>query len=253
MTARKVPIPTPDDLEPVDDRPMPSNVIAALARVEAEIGGIEKRRGNAESGGGLNYAFRGIDVVTSQAQPLFGRYGIVIVPAIESHVVDEITVNGKPWTDSTVTVRWSIFGPGGVGDRIEAVTVGLGRDNSDKGYPKAMTQAYKNLLLRVLMIGDPADDADGHTFERDQRRPAPVADPEVDAVLARLKKLGTEHPDEAATIKLWAHGQEQSLSGSALRDGDWRDEVVKMLDELDDDRQPEQIVMVEGGTDGSTT
>ncbi len=28
-----------------------------------------------------------------------------------------------------------------------------------------MTGAYKNLLLRLLCIGDPADDTDGHTAE----------------------------------------------------------------------------------------
>ena len=36
----------------------------------------------------------------------------------------------------------------------------LGRDNSDKGVNKAMTQAYKYMLLQVLCIGDRKDDAD---------------------------------------------------------------------------------------------
>lgn len=220
----------------------PTNVIEALARVESEIGGIQKRRG---PDGGLNYAFRGIDVVTSQAQPLFGRYGIVIVPTVESHVVDEITVNGKPWTDSTVTVRWTLYGPGGVDDRIEAVTVGLGRDNSDKGYPKAITQAYKNLLLRVLMIGDPADDADGHTFERDFHDDVPVTtDPAVDALLVRLKTLGAGHPEEAEAVKAWAAGLGVGLGGQYLRDVDWRNQVIKMIDELDAERPTDEPVEV---------
>jgi hypothetical protein len=138
-------------------------------------------------------------------------------------------------------VRWSIYGPGGIDDRIEAVTVGLGRDNSDKGYPKAITQAYKNLLLRVLMIGDPADDADGHTFERDDSQPPVERDPEVDAVLDRLKALGAEHPDEATAVKAWAHGENRSLSGGDLRDAGWRSRVVTLLNELDEDRQRQPI------------
>lgn len=144
---------------------MPANVIAALALVEAEIGGIEKRRGG---DGGIQYAFRGIDAISTQVQPLFARHGVVIVPLVESYSLNEITVNGKPWTDATVAVAWSIYGPGGTGDVIQARTVGMGRDSTDKGYPKAITQAYKNLLLRLLCIGDPEDDTDGHTYERDE-------------------------------------------------------------------------------------
>jgi hypothetical protein len=143
---------------------MPQNVISALAAVQRDIGGIEKSKGK---GGGLQYAFRGIDAVSAAAQPLFGKYGIVISPEVENHVLDEITVNGKPWVDATLTVAWSVYGPGGVDDKIVARTIGMGRDNSDKAYPKALTQAYKNLILRLLTIGDPQDETDGHTHERD--------------------------------------------------------------------------------------
>ena len=51
--------------------------------------------------------------------------------------------------------------------RSFATTEGLGRDNSDKGYNKASTAAFKNLLLRLLCIGDPRDDTDGHVVELD--------------------------------------------------------------------------------------
>ena len=212
-------------------RGAPTNVIAALARVQADIGGIEKRRGNE---GGLQYAFRGIDAVSAAAQPLFGKYGIVIVPTVERYVIDEITVNGKPWSDATVEVRWTIYGPGGVDDKIEAVTVGLGRDNSDKPYPKALTQAYKNLLLRVLTIGDPADDADGHTVERDQpARAKTIAESEVDVLIERLKAL-SDRPDEAESVKMWSQGMDKSLAPRALlQDDEWRVDVTTMLDELD--------------------
>ena len=146
------------------DDSVPQNVISALAAVQRDIGGIEKSKGK---GGGLQYAFRGIDAVSAAAQPLFGKYGIVISPEVETHVLDEITVNGKPWVDATLTVAWSVYGPGGIDDKIVARTIGMGRDNSDKAYPKALTQAYKNLILRLLTIGDPQDETDGITHERD--------------------------------------------------------------------------------------
>lgn len=145
-----------------------ANVIEALARVQEEIGGIRKmtqaqRRAAGqpvEEGSGVKWAYRGIDQITQAAQPLFGKHGVVIVPELKHHVVDEIVVNDKPWTDTTVIVKWTVYGPGGVGDKITSRTIGIGRDNSDKGYNKAMTGAYKNLLLRILTIGDPQDDTD---------------------------------------------------------------------------------------------
>ena len=215
----------------------PVDVVAALARVQAEIGGIAKKKKTPEPGesGGLKYAFRGIDAVTSAAQPLFGKYGIVIVPNVDSHVVDDIMVNSKPWTDTTVTVTWLIAGPNGT--TLTARTVGLGRDNSDKGYAKAMTQAYKNLVLRMLTIGDPDDDTDGTTHERDEPAREPTeAEREVDELGVRLAALKAR-PDEAAVVKEWAKTMDRSLSpGSLLADDDWRAEVIKMLDELDEER-----------------
>jgi len=221
----------------------PVDVVAALARVQAEIGGIAKKRKTPEPGesGGLKYPFRGIDAVTSAAQPLFGKYGIVIVPNVDSHVVDDIMVNSKPWTDTTVTVTWLIAGPNGT--TLTARTVGLGRDNSDKGYAKAMTQAYKNLVLRMLTIGDPDDDTDGITHERDNRnheelapREPTEAEREVDELGVRLAAFKAR-PDEAAVVKEWAKAMDRSLSpGWLLADDDWRAEVIKMLDELDEER-----------------
>ena len=120
-----------------------------------ELGGVGKmtaggraRRGVGGGDTGISYAYRGIDQIAGAAQPLMGSYGIVTVPVVEESRVEQIVVNSKAWTDTWVRVRWIICGPGGDGDRIEAVTEGVGRDD-DKGINKAMTgrQAFKNLLL----------------------------------------------------------------------------------------------------------
>jgi hypothetical protein len=158
----------------------PTNVIEALCRVAAEIGGIEKltteqRRARGLSSStdkGVTFAYRSIDQVTQAAQPLFARYQVVVVPILRSVEVKDIVVNGNPWTDTSVAYDWDIYGPGGTIDVIHAATAGLGRDNSDKGFGKAMTNAYKNLVLRLLTIGDPADEIDHDKHETD-RAPAP--------------------------------------------------------------------------------
>lgn len=162
-------------------RTAPTNVIAALARVQARIGGIQKLTpaerqrlgmsgGSEEGSRGISYAYRGIDQVTAAAQPLFGELGIVIAPgkiiSAESKVV-YVGANKNEWEHLTLVVRWSIYGPGGIDDMIEAETIGEGRDNSDKTANKAYTGAYKNLMLKLLTIGDPSEDPDNERHEND--------------------------------------------------------------------------------------
>lgn len=217
----------------------PSNVIAALARVQFEIGGIEKLTpaqrkkmgisGGSEDGKGIACAYRGIDQVTAAAQPLFGEYGIVIVPAkILSHEVKTVLVgqNKNEWDNVTMLVRWSIYGPGGVDDMIEAETLGEGRDNADKSVNKAFTGAYKNLMLKLLSIGDPSDDPDTERFNN-SGTDEPAADLSVaQEAAARVSKLSGA--DKALVTKL---AKEAGIN-NIMRAGDRADELLDIIDNL---------------------
>jgi hypothetical protein len=216
------------------DAPTPGNVVAALARVTAEIGGIEKRRKNDGGGGGVNYAFRGIDAIAAAAQPLFGQYGIVMVPEVVSQDIVDITVANKPWTDTHVEVQWSIYGPGGVDDQIVAVTRGWGRDNSDKGANKAMTQAFKNLLLRVLCIGDPADDTDGDTHEAQYGPPPTQPTVEAIATYDRMRTIDPESPLRAVLRGLATEHGQKLTAVAFTEDPEWHRVVQDALEALDD-------------------
>lgn len=159
----------------------PTTVTEALARVMTELPGIGKDN-RSEQG----YNYRGIEAITAHAQALFGKYGIVYVPHVRARVVKELTINGKPWTEDQLEVVYEVFGPshgkvrsrrvlvtradGGqavfeidevVEDKIEIGPIyGLGRDNSDKGSNKSLTQTFKYALIQALCIGDRKDDAD---------------------------------------------------------------------------------------------
>jgi ERF superfamily len=146
------------------------NVVEALSRVMRDMPGIGKDSNAAPQQGG--YAYRGIEAITREAQPLLAKHGVVFVPNVLSCEVKDIVVQNKPWTDTTLLVRWDIYGPGGPEDLIVAQTVGIGRDNSDKGANKAMTQSLKYALLDTLMVADAKDDADGQTHAADAA-PAP--------------------------------------------------------------------------------
>jgi hypothetical protein len=221
-----------------DPRQTPTNVIEALAAVQADMGGIPKmtaadrqRRGMATEGG-IAYAYRGIDQIAAAAQPLFGHHGIVIMPDVTEHVVDKIvkgraTKEDTPWTRTTVTVQWWIFGPGGIGDNITCRTIGVADDNADKGMNKAMTTAFKNLLLRLLCIGDPSDDTDGTSTHTDDHT-TPEPDPDVVAVWDLVTaQAGTPIAD---ALRDFAHRSERRLTQQAFAtDPAWRNGVRQFI------------------------
>jgi hypothetical protein len=153
-----------------------ANVIAALARVRRDLPGIGKNQRMSSPSG--SYDYRGIEDVTSAVGPLCGRHGVVFVPRVVKREVEEISLNGKPWTVDVVTVQYTIYGPGGIDDQIAAGPfIGIGRDNSDKGVNKSLTQAFKQMLQQVFVVGDSASDPDSYgAVDRDPRPAPPSAD-----------------------------------------------------------------------------
>lgn len=245
------PAEAPPDEALAESLPPPTNVIAAIARVEAEIGGIEKltrqerqRRGmHADTGDkGVSWAYRGIDQIAQAAQPLLGRYGVVIVPTVTRHVVDEITINNNPWTDTTVFVKWKIYGPGGVTDKITSRTIGLGRDNSDKGFNKAMTNAYKNLLLRLLSIGDPKDDQDHTAYDQPDRNSAPEPPPDdpIHKLWTDLVAAIGDNEDRVEAVKqVGAAFDVKVTEGELARHASVRGEIERLVASWQPDETPD--------------
>lgn len=158
---------TPES-EPTSEKP--TNVIAALAAIMADLPGITKDE-RSEQG----YNYRGIEAITRHVQHLCGKHGVVFVPRVVRRTTKEFTINSRPWTEDAAEVIYTVYGPGGIEDRIQVgPLVGLGRDNSDKGMNKAMTQAFKYALIQTLCIGDGKDDPDADVArEADARSATP--------------------------------------------------------------------------------
>lgn len=185
-----------------------SGIAQALAKVMADLPAIGKDQSASQAQGG--YAYRGIEQITRHVQGLFAKHGVVVVPSVQSVETRDLLVNQKPWTDTTLVVNYTLVGPDG--SSLEATTVGIGRDNADKGANKAMTQAFKYLLLQVLCISDAKDDADGHTFEADA---ATQRNPRVDEAWAEIKALDKPGKD---ALKSWAAEYGHTLTAAALAD-----------------------------------
>lgn len=165
-----------------------ANVIEALGRVMRDLPGIGKdQQASAQQGG---YAYRGIEAITAEAQGLFARHGVVFTPHVLSYEVRDLVINNKPWTDVYEMVEYTVYGPGGVSDCIKVGPIlSIGRDNSDKGGNKCLTQAYKYALTQTLTISDGKDDGDGATHEADARSETLPVDTEFEALVHRAQAL----------------------------------------------------------------
>lgn len=220
--------PTTDAAEPQPtERPRPAHVIEALARVMEELPGIGK---DDTSPQGYNY--RGIEAITRHIQTLMGKYCVVAVPRVTTRMTIDLTVNNKPWTEEQLEVVYTFYGPGGVDDRIEVGPLwGLGRDNSDKGANKAMTQAFKYALIQTFCIGDGKDDPDSHSAAEADARQQPV-DPDRQARHDLRQRINALSPENRQVIAEYC--DEHSIPRvTSKMDDEQLQAVVDRLDKLE--------------------
>ncbi len=151
-------VPTPEGQYPT--------IHEAMQRVMNDVQSIAKADRNQQQ----NFSFRGIDAVMQAFGPAFREHGITCVPCRVEHGSETYTTSkGTQMRDVTVTVGYRFYGP--AGDSIEAEVAGEAADAGDKATPKAMSVAFRTLLLQAFCVptGDPDPDASSH--ER-----APTAD-----------------------------------------------------------------------------
>ncbi len=171
-----------NDEKPVETEPVP--VVVALSRVMEDVRAVAKNDRNNDQ----NYSFRGVDAVMNAVGPALRAHGVVIMPMCEqANYRDVLTSRGKPSRECTVTVRYRFYGP--KGDYIEAVTPGESMDFGDKGAPKAMSVAYRTVLLQALCLPTHEPEPDAAAYER---APQPAREERVElspADMARAKLI----------------------------------------------------------------
>ena len=183
-------------------------VVEALAAVMGEVQAVGKSGFNEQQ----RYNFRGIDAVVNAVGPVLRKHGVVCVPtAVDSRYRDVLTSTGKPSRECTVNVTYRFYGP--AGDFIEAAVPGESMDFGDKGAPKAMSVAYRILLLQALCIPTDDPEPDAQSYER--------ATPERLSDLAWLDEFDTRVTvvtTQAELAALEAEAQRKFHAGELLAD-----------------------------------
>lgn len=238
--ARAEPV-EPAELEPVDydsNAITDAEVVAvhvAWARVMADVQSIRKDQvAKVETAkSSYRYNFRGVDKVFNAVGPALRRHGVMVLPVKVDTVYGRATsAGGGGMRECTVTVTYRIIGP--AGDYLEVQSAGEGLDTSDKATVKAMTMAYRNLLVNGLTVPteDPKLDPDRVHLERGEQ-PLPratdyrdeVADPRTS--LNRLRQIRSELRQHglATTVVVNESGDDEALLAMCERIGRQRAEA----------------------------
>lgn len=202
-----------------------TTVNQALSRIMAELPAIGKDgRGPRDQGG---YAYRGIEQITREVQPLLAKHGVVIAPKATVVSIGPAPGYKESWTTTVLSVAWTIIGP--EGDAIEAQTIGIGHDSSDKGANKSMSQAFKYLLLDLFCISDAKDDTDGADYSHGEQARAVVPKTPGQALFDRLTLATPGQQKELRALKL--NFKDAKLTAASFdADDAWLDAVVAVLD-----------------------
>lgn len=161
----------------VEELVRPLKIYALISKVMADVGAIAKSGTNELD----NYAFRKIDDVYNKLQPILAKHGVFFVPSVTESSEDKFqSEDGQSWVRVKLTVNYRIYCDDG--SSIDSIVRGEAIDNSDKATNKALTAAFKYLLIQVFCIavqGLPDADKDSPSLSFVKEK-APRSEPRAD-------------------------------------------------------------------------
>lgn len=128
-------------------KPLTGEIALALAAIARDIEPVKKEERNKDQ----NFIFRGIDSIYNALQPIFAAHGVVTLPVLQSHVVEQFTTKGeKTATRAKVVVDYLFLAKDG--SSVNVRTPGESVDYADKATSKAMTMAHKSALIQLFCL-----------------------------------------------------------------------------------------------------
>ncbi|WP_185844600.1 ERF family protein [Nonomuraea sp. WAC 01424] len=140
----------------------PQSVIQLIVEAKRKVGAIRKRERNTQQ----NFVYRGVEAVVNAVGPHLDKFGIVVVPIMEtsSYETVEVGKNRTQMGHATVEVTYRFYGP--AGDHIDARVPGEAMDSGDKAMAKAMAVAWRTALIQVLNLRTNDPEPDEMSYER---------------------------------------------------------------------------------------
>ena len=182
-------------------------IIAAMARVMAEVGAVGKTKKNAAQ----NYQFRGVDDVVAHVQDIMAKCGVIVIPRV---VEREREMLASKSGGSMVSVRLLVehtFHCEEDGSSVVCTTLGEAMDSGDKASNKAMSAALKYALTESLLI--PTYEVDRDTEEHSPQVATPAPRPVAPSPPSSVRPITQSHE---AAIAEWAAKFSQCSTMSEL-------------------------------------
>lgn len=138
-----------------------SKIFSLIPKVMAEVGAIGKSGYNPHD----KYKFRSIDDVYNALQPALYKYGVFFVPVVLDSKEERVqSSSGKDMLRIKLKIRYDVYADDG--SKFETVVEGEAIDRGDKATNKAMTAAFKYMLIQVFCIAiEGQEDADKESHE----------------------------------------------------------------------------------------
>lgn len=215
--ARPEPLPDIEYTDPITDvEQVPVHI--AWIRVMRDVKAVRKDKvaDIKTDKGGYRFNFRGIDQVLNAVGPALRRHGVSVMP-----VAIEVKQGGQRMRETLVNVGYEITGP--MGDIKIVASAGEGLDVGERGLAKALTTAYRNLLIVALTI--PTDDPKMDPDVVDMRREEPVAaDPN-----AYRDEITDPHTSLGRLRQIYGELAQHRIAGSVVINEVGDDEVLGKL------------------------
>jgi len=142
---------------------MSQNIYKLIPEIMGEVGAIGKNGFNSSQ----KYYFRSIDDLYNAFQPVFKEKGVFIVPTVIERTEDIGTSkSGSASYRVKLRIKFTLFATDG--SFVESITEGEAIDTSDKATNKAMTAAFKYMLIQVFCLSvesEKESDTDLHHIE----------------------------------------------------------------------------------------
>ena len=143
------------------------NLWEKISQISSEIEYLKKD--DVVGTGNNSYKAISIEKVMESVSQKMCKYGVVIYPIKQDYTrIDEITkgidfktkeVVDKVSRISEVNVTYEVVNIHNPNEKIQTVSSGTGVDTQDKGVGKAMTYAFKNMIIKLFAIAT-GDDTD---------------------------------------------------------------------------------------------
>ena len=182
---------------------------------------------------GIKFKFYGHEGVSAMVKALAEKWCFVIEASVIERELQVLELYGKPRPLCVLTVRVRFVNIDDPKDYMEAVTVGYGVDESDKGPGKALSYAIKMAELKTFSIHD-GEKLDNEEFcyehEREEKRikEDKAKYNEAKQEWAQLvKKLELNMKEEGARLKR-EYGDPPTLEGILIDCDEMKAELAKM-------------------------